>query len=802
MKQKTLLLVFVLFTLNSFAQKQKKTLHINFTEIPPKIDGVINDKAWEQAELATGFMMFEPGYGDPEPKEQQTQVKMLYDHEALYICAILYDPNPQEIPMQFTTRDSFGQSDTFTVSLNPFNDAINDLRFHVMSTGTQADVKISNEGPDDSWNVVWESAVSTDSKAWYVEMKIPYAALRFPTNSTKEWGVNFYRSLIKTNQKYAWNFIDTKKGVKSDYAGILKGIKNINPPLRLSLYPFTQGSFSNYNGINEWDGTAGLDLKYGIDDSFTIDVTLIPDFGQTEFDDLVLNLGPFEEQYEEKRSFFTEGTELFSKGNLFYSRRIGDSPMIDVYEQLSEHEIITKYPEKAQMLNATKLSGRTDKGLGIGFFNAITVARAKATDTLSNNERKLIADPFTNYNIFVLDQTFNTNSTVSLINTNVLRQGAYTDANVTSAIVDYRTNNNKYAVKTDLSLSNRFLNNSINTGFQGGVKLNETEGAHRFGAELVLSDTQYNKNDLGIQDYNNFVKYEATYSYRTFKPRGNFNGLGVQAWSYLEYKYKPYVYADNGIGAGAFALTKNQLRFGANVNIYLGYLNDYYEPGTEGRFIRTKQLQYANLWIRTNYAKKLAFLSSITAGKQFGETNPQTSIDFSFNPRYRFNNRFQIIYAMNWMLETNKKGHVDNINASDIIFGNRKEKTLVNSLQGKYNLNTKSAFSLAFRHYWIQANYDKQLYLLQQNGSLTPDTHIGDYNENVNYWNLDFNYSWEFAPGSQLVAQYKNAIFNGNRQSNIHFKENLTSLFKEPVKNQFSLKLIYYLDYNTLKKRN
>jgi len=244
------------------------------------------------------------------------------------------------------------------------------------------------------------------------------------------------------------------------------------------------------------------------------------------------------------------------------------------------------------------------------------------------------------------------------------------------------------------------------------------------------------------------------------------------------------------------------LRFGANVNIYLGYLNDYYEPGTEGRFIRTKQLQYANLWIRTNYAKKLAFLSSITAGKQFSETNPQTSIDFSFNPRYRFNNRFQIIYAMNWMLETNKKGHVDNINASDIIFGNRKEKTLVNSLQGKYNLNTKSAFSLAFRHYWIQANYDKQLYLLQQNGSLTPDTHIGDYNENVNYLNLDFNYSWEFAPGSQLVAQYKNAIFNGNRQSNIHFKENLTSLFKEPVKNQFSLKLIYYLDYNTLKKRN
>jgi len=800
MKRIKLLVIFSILSINILAQKSKKSLIVNFTNISPRIDGILDDAAWNKAENAIDFVMYDPGYGDPEPEDKKTLVKMLYDHEAIYICATLFDPKPQDIPMQFTTRDNFGQSDSFTVSINPYNDAINDFRFHVMSTGTQADVKISNEGADASWNAVWQSAVSIDEKAWYVELKIPYSALRFPSNSFRDWGINFYRSNRQNEEKYSWNFIDTKIGEKSDYSGLLKGLENIKPPLRLSLYPYTQGSFSTYDGDEIWNGTAGLDLKYGINESFTLDVTLVPDFGQTEFDDLVLNLGPFEKQYEEKRAFFTEGTDLFSKGNLFYSRRIGSSSMIDISQELKTNEVVETLSVKSKTLNATKLSGRTANGLGIGFFNAITVAKTKILDTVTNKNRKVISDPFTNYNIFVLDQTFNDNSTFSIINTNVLRQGRYTDANVTSALVDYRTNNNKYAVKTDLSVSNRFTSKGLVTGFEGKMKIKEIEGAHRFSAEIILSDSKYNKDDFGIQDYYNFVKYEASYSYRTFKPVGSFNRLGVGVWSFLEYKYKPYAYADNGIGISAWAFAKNQYRYGANFNIYLGHFYDYYEPETEGRFIKTKQLQYANLWVRSNYAKKLAFFTSFTGGMQLGELKPQKSIDIIFKPRYRFNNGFQIIYLFNWLLDTNKKGHVDDLKEIDIIFGNRNEKVLINSLQGTYNLSTKSAFALAFRHYWIQASYDKQLFLLEQNGLLSQIAHLGDYNENVNYWNLDFNYTWEFAPGSQLVAQYKNAIFNHNGMSKLQFNENLSSLFNEPIKNQFSLKLIYYLDYNNFKK--
>jgi hypothetical protein len=110
----------------------------------------------------------------------------------------------------------------------------------------------------------------------------------------------------------------------------------------------------------------GMDLKYGINDAFTFDMTLIPDFGQANFDNSILNLTPFEQQFAEQRSFFMEGTELFSKGDMFYSRRVGGSPsrypIID-----EEKETVTEYPGKVKLFNAFKISGRTKKVWELGF---------------------------------------------------------------------------------------------------------------------------------------------------------------------------------------------------------------------------------------------------------------------------------------------------------------------------------------------------------------------------------------------------------------------------------------------------
>lgn len=149
-----------------------------------------------------------------------------------------------------------------------------------------------------------------------------------------------------------------------------------------------------------------MDVKYGISDAFTLDMTLIPDFGQAQSDNKVLNLSPFEVQFNENRQFFTEGTELFNKGGLFYSRRIGGTPLNygKAYNNLQDGEEVVENPLAPQLYNATKISGRTAKGLGIGFFNA-TSGRTVATIRNSEGiERQVETDPLTNFNVLVFDQ--------------------------------------------------------------------------------------------------------------------------------------------------------------------------------------------------------------------------------------------------------------------------------------------------------------------------------------------------------------------------------------------------------------
>lgn len=418
------ILFFLFFITVTYSQVIQPAKSVNALRIsdPVKIDGVLNETFWNNAETAKDFVMLEPGDGLPERDNKKTEVKVVYDNEAIYFGAVLYDNEIEKIPMQFGGRDEFGNVDYFLVALNPNFDGQNDTEFVVMSTGAQGDAKVTNGRKDFSWNAVWESKVTFNKTNWVVEIKIPYSALRF-SNSVTTWGINFQRRMHLINEQYVWNYVDKKIGKTTQYAGKLHNITDIESPVRLSFSPYASTAYTSFDGESETDFNVGLDVKYGISESFTLDATLIPDFGQTAFDNLVLNLGPFEQQYQENRAFFTEGTELFGKGNLFYSRRIGNTPVNYDFETTNNEQII-KNPESVNMLNALKVSGRTKNGLGIGFFNAVTEKTTATVKDLSTNQiKEVVTEPLANYNVLVLDQQFNTNSSVTLVNTNVLRNG-------------------------------------------------------------------------------------------------------------------------------------------------------------------------------------------------------------------------------------------------------------------------------------------------------------------------------------------------------------------------------------------
>ena len=795
----------------SQSTQNKKVLTIKkITNKTPKIDGLLNDDVWKGIEIAKDFIMMEPNNGEKEDPNYKTVVKVLYDDEAIYVSAMMFDPNPSKIASEFTSRDNDGQADLFSLLLNPNNDGVNSTSFDVMITGTQLDAKVGANSwrPDRSWSAVWKSAVQVLDNGWSVEMRIPYSALRFSNEKVQTWGIQFTRKIINQNKQYSWNHIDNKIGKRTEYDGILKGITNINPPTRLSFYPYASTSVSHFDGETEYNHNFGLDLKYGITENFTLDLTLVPDFGQTAFDNVTLNLSPFEQRFNEQRQFFTEGTELFNKGRIFYSRRIGNRPVgyYDAYDNLGVNEEITDNPGKVNMLNALKVSGRTKGGLGIGFFNAITdetkatVKRTVTQGTSTVDEYyKKVTEPFANYNVLVLDQQFNKTSSVTFINTNVLREGDFRDANVSGLLYHVTNKSNTYFADGYLKSSNVKENGATETGYAFDSSIAKISGNWQGEIGYNMEDDKFNYNDLGFQRRNNQQTIYLMGSYRILQPVGNFNSFRADFRLFNSFLYNPGVYTGNNYRIGFRANTKKRFSFGLTVKGKVGKQKDFYEPRraiSEQRYlVRNSEIDLDGN-ISSDFRKQFAFDFKANARKVFG--TDETRYGFEVGPRYRFSNKMGLIYKFKYSNTKNSAGYTGDDN-NDIIFGKRGSDSYENVVSGKYSFSTKSSLSLSFRHYWQTVKYNSQFYSLNADGSLADHTYTGNHDVNYNSWNLDLNYLWEFAPGSQLTAFYRNSIFNTNDQSALNFINNINELFDQPALHTFSIKFVYFIDYNNLK---
>jgi len=338
MKRDSLVCACLALSLSAVAQTQlaqKKTL--DATRISEKItlDAALDEPAWQSAPSATDFVFQWPTPG--KPGTQQTIVKILYDDAALYVGVQCFDTHPDSIFHRLSKRDELENTDFFSIILDTYRDGQNALAFGVTPDNVQFDSKYSianansnngnNDGEDPAWDAVWKSSARITPDGWVAEMVIPYSAIRFPKKEIQDWGLNFYRSVRRRGETDSWNEVKADIAGSLNQMGVLTGVRDIKAPLRLSATPFV-AAYAN-NAYNQSSGprsswtypwSIGMDLKYGINEAFTLDATVIPDFGQVRSDQNVLNLSPFEVRFNENRQFFTEGTELFNKGGLFYSR--------------------------------------------------------------------------------------------------------------------------------------------------------------------------------------------------------------------------------------------------------------------------------------------------------------------------------------------------------------------------------------------------------------------------------------------------------------------------------------------------
>lgn len=791
----------ILLSALCFAQKaetdstvRKKTEALKITDAP-KIDGILDEEIWQQASIAGNFIERRPNNGTPAPENFKSEIKILYDDTGIYIGAILYDSEPGKIAHELTERDNIETDDIFGVTINGYNDHQQSLEFLVMPSGVQADAKITNDfGEDFSYNGVWYSAVKITDNGWIVEMKIPYSELRFPKKEIQEWGINFLRLVHRNSTLYDWNFVDNKKGSYMYYDGVLPGLKNINPPTRLSFLPYFSTYLNNYNGKTIAEFNGGMDLKYGINDAFTLDVTLIPDFGQTSFDESVLNLSPFEVQFNEQRSFFTEGTELFSKGDLFYSRRVGGNPSRN--PTLNEEEKFIENPEKVKLFNAVKVSGRTNKGLGIGFFNGITEKMTARIRNINTGEiRTEITEPWSNYNVLVLDQRFRGNSSVSLVNTNVTRSGNFRDANVTALLFNIRNKKNTYEY-SGAAKTSYVLENGTKTGNEMSAAFDKISGENRFGGNYFMRTKDYDIADLGYYDRTDFQRMSGNYSYRYLQPKGKLNQLNYNLTLTHTRRLDQDLFSEFIIHNNIEMQTKNFFNFGGGLMIWPLGQNDIYEPRTEGRYLKIPAM--INPWIFVNTDNRKKFRVNTYVDYYAYDEKGRYILKVEFNPSYKFSDHLRLYYNSSLDYQNNDHGFAGK--DADLIFiGRRNRFTVENGLSSQYTFNNKMSLSLSFRHYFSEVTY-KNFSTLNEDGSVS-QTALFTQNKNgtFNSWNVDLRYSWWFAPGSQLTLLYRNAVGNYLDVSKIGLKENFDRLFSEPMVNNISLKFTYYIDYNQTK---
>ncbi len=382
---------------------------------PVIIDARLDDSAWVHAPVAGQFTQSYPN--QDQPAVDPTEVRVLYDNDALYVGVRMFDAHPDSIAAQLARRDASGiYSDWVHVLIDSYHDRRTAFRFTVNPRGVQKDVYTSNDGDEDiNWDAVWEVGTRVDSLGWVAEFRIPLSQLRFgsaPPNSSRTWGIQVMRDVARRNERDAWSpWTRQSAGFVSAF-GDLIGLQDVPAPKRLEILPYASSKLTRAPGAagdpfyhqNDMQPSLGADLRVGLPKGLTLTATVNPDFGQVEVDPAVVNLSAYETFFPEKRPFFLEGSDAFSFGQVrrqndfggqyfFYSRRIGRAPQLG---PLGSGSAYVDMPTQTTIAGAAKVTGRSGPW-SIGILNALTTKEAARVASAAGVQSKTPVEPLSNY---------------------------------------------------------------------------------------------------------------------------------------------------------------------------------------------------------------------------------------------------------------------------------------------------------------------------------------------------------------------------------------------------------------------
>src|SRR4051812_20017029 len=402
---------------------------VRYTGAAPRLDGVLDDAAWAQAQPISDFVQRQPNPG--APATLRTEARIVYDDAAIWVAVRAFDPHPDSLAAPVGRRDMAGVStDWIHVILDSYNDKRTAFRFTVNPAGVQKDVFHSNDNNEDvGWDAVWESATRVDSAGWSAELRIPLSQLRFSSAASGQgsqvWGLQVSREIARRSETDDWSVVRPDRNGFVSQFGELGGITGLRSARRLEVLPYTLARMTRapyrpgdpFYSRNQGAGGVGGDVKYGLTSNLTLTATINPDFGQVEADPSQVNLTAFETFFDERRPFFTEGADIFRfRANFpywvrsggfgndqpFYSRRLGRAPQAgDPDARFADR------PENTTILGAAKVSGKTAGGWSLGLLDALTAREETRYVDMAGVDRSATVEPATNYPVAPALKGFN-----------------------------------------------------------------------------------------------------------------------------------------------------------------------------------------------------------------------------------------------------------------------------------------------------------------------------------------------------------------------------------------------------------
>ncbi len=417
------------------AQNAPKTARaVRITGPAPKIDGLMDEAAWASAMPINDFVEKVPVEG--AVPAFRTEVRILFDNDAVYVGARLLRPDPQNIPTAITRRDGTSNAEALVVSFDTYHDRRTAYSFSISSGGVRSDYYHGQDSQTDrqfEYDPIWTAKARVDTAGWTAEMRIPFSQLRFGARN-QAWGFQIERSIPDKNADLYWVLIPRSRDQSgwSSFFGNLEGIEGVNTARGIEVVPYTAADVTvrgHKDPANPFDqgfkGRAGADLKAGLGANLTLDATVNPDFGQVEADPAEVNLTAFETVFEEKRPFFVEGNEILTgraqsflgRPTYFYTRRIGASPHGGIDGDYVDQ------PRNTTILGAAKITGRLPSRLSVGILGAVTGREyARGFDLAGGGIRRAEVEPGAEYGVIRLQQEVgHQQSTLGMVLTGVHR---------------------------------------------------------------------------------------------------------------------------------------------------------------------------------------------------------------------------------------------------------------------------------------------------------------------------------------------------------------------------------------------